>query len=434
LKARWGSKRRSPNAYLCARDGDNLLVPFECDLCIFRKLQGINPQKGKAQDDIVMCAIRRANLDSFWSRAAPTVRGNLSTITRIAEVSRTAGMRGPFWSVGPLPDYDHCGYEMAVDTLLLSKRKGNYDGGHLQYETLRHYSTAYANFMRASNEATSSVKAMVDEKGNYTRFSEDPCGSLWYSRFKEGCKRRMGQEIRSNMAFSTDLVVAILQNITARYENASSKGEVIRWMTFGAYAAFSYVLSLRGGEALLFDLGEIIKELENPDARFLPIVLHGKLKGETDGHKHVVPCTKKTSSGIDLECWLELLIYANKGKGFYDGPAITDPDGKVMTCSSLNDTLHEVLEDLYKGRLDLFPREIREIGDLRKRYHVYRSFRRASDTRAISEKVDSKDIDIVNRWNDAEAVAMKKPKGSLKMHYAQISLLIEPFLRYGRAM
>jgi hypothetical protein len=272
--------------------GDSLIVPFECDLCIFRKIQGINPQKGNAQDDITLACIRRANLDAFWSRAEPTVRGNLSNLRRIVDVSQSAGMHGPFLSTGPLPNYDHCGYEMAVDMLLLSRRKGNHDGSHLQYETLRHYSTAYANFMRVSSEATSSVKAMVDEKGRYTRFSEDPCGSVWYTRFKEGCKQRMGQDIRSNLAFFTEVVVAILKSITGKYKDASSKEEVCWWMTFGAYVAFSYVLSLRVGEALLFDLSEIKKELEYPDPRFLPILLYGKLNREVNGHRHVVPCIK----------------------------------------------------------------------------------------------------------------------------------------------
>jgi hypothetical protein len=434
LKMRWGNKRRSPFAYLRGRDGDSLMVPFECDLCIFRKLKGINPLKGDAQDDIVMASIRRANLDAFWSRAEPTVRGNRSNLTRILSVSQTAGMPGPFLSRGPLPDFDHCGYEMAIDLLLLSRRKGNYSEDHIQSETLRKYSTAYANFMRASSEATSTAQALVDAKGNYTRFSNDPCGSLWFSRFKEGCKRRMGQDVRSNLAFSTELIVAMLASITARYKDADSKEEACRWMTFGAYVAFSYVLSLRGGEALLFDLGEILKELQTPDPRFLPIVLHGKLKGEVNDHRHVVPCTKETSSGIDLELWLDLLIYAQKGRGFTDGPAITDSEGKVLTCSALDDTLQEVLEDLFATQTHLFPREIKTVEDLRLRYHVFRSLRRASDTRALSKKVAPTDIDIVNRWNDAEAAKGNRPKGSLKMHYAQISILIEPFLRYGWAM
>jgi hypothetical protein len=36
----WGKKHRASNDFLVVRDGDHLLVPFECDLCIFQKLQG----------------------------------------------------------------------------------------------------------------------------------------------------------------------------------------------------------------------------------------------------------------------------------------------------------------------------------------------------------------------------------------------------------
>jgi hypothetical protein len=435
LVARWAAKHQSPSDYLVGREGDSLVCPFECDLCVFRKMKGLSPQSGNIQDDLVLGCIRRANLDVFWSRATDTVKGNFDNVKRIQGISQALGLDGPFESHGPLPGYDHCGYEMAVAMLMASRRKGRYSKDHLQWETLRKYSTAYANFMRASNAATQATMALVDEKGNYTRFSTDPCGSFWFSRFKEGCKRRMGQDVRSNMAFSTDLVVAILENVTARYQDAASVKEACRWMTFGAYVAFSYVLSLRGGEATLFDLGEILEELKTPDPRFLPIVLYGKLKGEVRDHRHVVPCVKLTSSGIDLEEWLELLIYAQKKRGFTDGPAITDSNGKVLSCSTLDDTLHEVLEELFVVRRELFPREIKTVEDLRARYHVFRSLRRASDTRALEKKVAGPDIDIVNRWNNEEAAkTSKKSKGPLKMHYAQISILIEPFLRYGWAM
>jgi hypothetical protein len=136
LKARWGKKRSSPFTYLRGRDGDSLIIPFECDLCVFRKLKGISPLKGHVQDDLVMACIHRANLDMCWSRAEPTVRGNLSNLGQIVSISQAAGMLGPFLSHGPFPNYDHCGYEMLVDMLVASRQKGNDLVDPLQYEML----------------------------------------------------------------------------------------------------------------------------------------------------------------------------------------------------------------------------------------------------------------------------------------------------------
>ena len=76
LSVVWKGKVRDPNDYMEARDGDHLLVPFECDLCIFRKLRGKNPDIKDSQDELLVHCIRRMNLDAFWSRSSATIYGN----------------------------------------------------------------------------------------------------------------------------------------------------------------------------------------------------------------------------------------------------------------------------------------------------------------------------------------------------------------------
>ena len=50
LQGIWKGKIRDPNDFLRARDGYHLLVPFECDLCIFRKLRKVDPMENVSQD------------------------------------------------------------------------------------------------------------------------------------------------------------------------------------------------------------------------------------------------------------------------------------------------------------------------------------------------------------------------------------------------
>jgi hypothetical protein len=60
---------RPPKAilhYRVARDGDNLLTTFQCDICCFWNLHRQDPLPGHAQDTLLLCTIRRANLDSLW--------------------------------------------------------------------------------------------------------------------------------------------------------------------------------------------------------------------------------------------------------------------------------------------------------------------------------------------------------------------------------
>ena len=53
LESRWGKKGQKEDDYLKARDGDSLMVPFECDLCIFRKLRRENPKAESPSDQLL---------------------------------------------------------------------------------------------------------------------------------------------------------------------------------------------------------------------------------------------------------------------------------------------------------------------------------------------------------------------------------------------
>ncbi len=59
--------------FLEARDGDNLVTPFQCDRCHFINIMGREPLEDLSTDLRMLKCIRRANLDAFWSREAGTI-------------------------------------------------------------------------------------------------------------------------------------------------------------------------------------------------------------------------------------------------------------------------------------------------------------------------------------------------------------------------
>jgi hypothetical protein len=65
--------------FLSARDGDNLVTPFQCDHCHFMNLMGRKPLENLASDVRLLKCIWRVNLDAFWSREPRTVRGVLGS-------------------------------------------------------------------------------------------------------------------------------------------------------------------------------------------------------------------------------------------------------------------------------------------------------------------------------------------------------------------
>jgi hypothetical protein len=153
LIAAWGKRHRPGNQYKSARDGDHALMPFECNLCLFQKLRQHTPDPLAPEDILLLACIRRINLDAFWSWAAATVRGNKDKLEEGLRMSAAVRLAGPYETDGPLPEFDHCGYEVAIQMVLESRKKRLYCVDRLQFDTIRKLHTVYSNHRRASSRA-----------------------------------------------------------------------------------------------------------------------------------------------------------------------------------------------------------------------------------------------------------------------------------------
>jgi hypothetical protein len=172
---RMGNVRRidpgEANKFHQARMGDHLMVAFECDRCVFRKLYRREPIKTdedaisaaiatdffqernglysslnkKENDAKALATIRRMILDAFWSRASSTVRSNAKVIQRRCELSASLGLAPPYLEPGPLPSFDHCGYRVAIQMLLALQEPGRHYSVYKQFDTIRRFKTGYGN-------------------------------------------------------------------------------------------------------------------------------------------------------------------------------------------------------------------------------------------------------------------------------------------------
>ena len=175
---------------------------------MFRKLRGHSPRGNSPQDKLLLACIRRMHLDTFWSRATTTVSANKDRDKQMLGFSKTLGLRGPFTHEGPFPSYSHCGYKVALIMLLHLTNKGRH-ANYLQFETIRKDVSTYENQRRASPQNTSTTTALVDDDGRYRRLVNDPCASMYFRRFLEGCSKRMGQDWRPNQALHLPFVLGI---------------------------------------------------------------------------------------------------------------------------------------------------------------------------------------------------------------------------------
>ena len=434
LRQAWSKKHRTVSAFHIGRAGDHLLTPFQCDWCIFLRLKERYPLNSSHQDKLLMDCIRRASLDAFWSRASSTVEANKRRVEKQLKLSATVGLSGPYTQQEGFPDFDHCGFEVAIGMLLYSRGSGKNSMTHTQFGTIRSLRSAFSNQVRASAISSIDNLSMSGPKGKYQKLSRDVCGSYWFSKFIEGISSRMGSVYKPNRAMSPKLLNAFFNEVHQRLSLQDNLEDLHDWTIFLSYSVLSYVLSLRGSEGFLIDLKTLNGEWNTYPENYLIIPLLGRLKGETGDTLHRLPCVNITKSGLNIRETISNLINIKKRLNFTDGPAISDIRGKVLSSQTINEKFHEVLIDLYRSQKNLFPPDIKSEEIIQKEYMSFRSFRRSSDTQALNAGVSPTDITIVNRWSLAEIKRSKKTTFDMMHLYAQVDLLLKPFLRYTKEM
>ena len=100
----------------------------------------------------------------------------------------------------------------------------------------------------------------------------------------------------------------------------------------------------------------------------------------------------------------------------------------------MNDLFIELLTEIFDEHRDLFAVDIRTAPDVAENYHVYRSFRRGSESRAVSMEVSVSDRYQVNRWRRKEKATGSKMLQPIDQMYVDVALVKETFLRYTKAM
>jgi hypothetical protein len=176
--------------FLCAQAGDHLLTPFQCETCHFRNMLGRNIRGDKASDYELQEMIRRANLDSFWSREKGTVSSNLLEARRMERTMVKYGLPSTTPPMGPWPLSDTIGMKAAIAVLDRLLDKGVHED-NVQWDTFRKQMSAVTNISQAS------VGGLENSVGAYERrrmwISNSASHQFWFSRFMTGIHKRVGQ-------------------------------------------------------------------------------------------------------------------------------------------------------------------------------------------------------------------------------------------------
>lgn len=415
-----------------ARDGDHLLTPFQCDLCWFRNLQRRDPLPTLERDVLLLCCIRRANLDAVWGRETLTVNATLRGGKQLIKQWAKVGLTPQFPPLGPFPVKDSVGMGVAIAMLLKSMEPGRYQQSYQQFETIRKLRASYSNCYMASVEGVLSLRTVGADRVKH-HLTLSPTQSLWFERFAQGCIRRMGQDVRQDWAIPLAAMHGLIEIVEREWRAPRNDKHKELLASVAAYSLIAFCGSFRGPEVFLTDLHGLRKYLsEDPDQTrdHVIIPLLGRFKGELNSRYHLAPLAAVTDSGLEVRTWIERLVTVREKEGRVRGPAFVNRHGGVALAQDYELAIVERLQEVQRKRPDAIPPDV----DLYENFGLSRSFRRGATSTARTRGVTDKHVDLINRWRKFESARGRRPVLSMHEHYSDISIMIPEMIKFSKAL
>lgn len=257
--------------------------------------------------------------------------------------------------------------------------------------------------------------------------------SQWFERFSQGCVWRMGQEVRQDWAIPLPVLHGLMEILEEEWGRATGYWDQEQVASLGAYALIAFCGSFRGSEVFLTDLHGLRKGMEDTKTfgrDHVVIPLLGRFKGEQNSRYHLSPLAAKTSSGLQVQVWIERLIEVRERAGRVRGPAFCDRTGEVALSFTYDTGFVKRLLVLQAARPDLIPAEV----DVSEQFGISRSFRRGSTSVARTRGVDDKYVQLINRWRTVESARGHQPTLPMKEHFSDIAILVPKMVKYSLAL
>lgn len=426
-------RKESGDRYVTARDGDHLMLAFQCSVCHFQNLQGRNPRPDSPKDDLLLSHIDRCSMDGFWSREASTVRDHRRQAARVERTADKLGLGSMTPPMGPFPLEDSVGMRAALAVLDRSQDTSGKYGKYVQPNTYRKAQTVITNVTRAGVTGLGETVAAHDAAKVY--ISEVGTHTLWFQRFMEGLKRRTGEVVRQDKAITIEVLQAVMENLEKRWEDATTLEERHATAQRGVWYSNGFCAGLRGEEMMLIEYNGTRNSLEYlipgacKDPHFFLAVTGPTKTDRKKGAAFKVPCCKTTEgSGLTPGLWIQRYVQTLEEMGRCDGYLFGREDGTRASLQEYHDVFYEPLEQVQLTHPTLIKPDV----DVREEFGIRRSLRRGVTAHALNMEVPEELINTINRWR-----SKKDGKGKARRMidlYAELEALIPTALKYSLAL
>ena len=412
-------------------------APFQCDHCWFANISKKEANPWYPDDARKLAFIRRVNLDVMWSREPSTVSSTLGTLSRAKRDSEDLGFSAQVIRLGPWPIADTCGFQVAIEMLRHSQKKGKNSNDYIQFDSIRKTRSAYANAYDSSPKRCLDNRKLKTDKGQLMAFVSGPTDSKLFTMFMLGCEKRMGRFVKQDLGISFKMLEAILERYDRELNNERVSRERKRWVILcGAAFVILWAGALRGGEIFLMEASELLRRKN--DGKYLDknghcvIPLMGRFKQETGERNLIIVLANVTEGGLEIRKWVDLLtgLLEFEGRAREVGPALCNEDGYMIERWRLNGELHSIMSTIQESDPGIIP-----LGtDVDHRFNIYRSFRRGATTRAKEQEVDESIIEMNNRWRKWQNKQGSLPNLPMSQLYVEITQALSTKLRFSSSL
>jgi hypothetical protein len=420
-----------PNRFKWAREGDHLMCPFQCDTCHFYNIQKRRPG-AKAQDNVLLMCIRRAILDSFWSRESATVESNRREGARMRSGGERLGLDMPYPERHAFPMEDSFGMAIACQTLLRSLDGGR-NAATIQFETMRKLRSHYSNFHHTLPDGTG-LSTIVEGRGSST-FTGSPTYSYWFRRFMTGCHRRMGDTWIPDRAITLEEILHSYTLLEEDWKKFSGDPDMrLQTALTAMILVGGFSGGLRGEELPKLELGAIRKhwdEAIHHNTPHVPLVLAGRFK-MSDGEKlFFLPLACESKSGIHIRLWTHRLLEAYGALRVYHGPVFRMGGRREKVKRSAMGDLDPLLHGILIRVQERWPRVLPPSVKISDEFSVRRSLRRGSTTEASNRGIPKEVIEANQRWGKHQRSRGVLPGMSMMERYSDARANIGYLIRYS---
>jgi hypothetical protein len=415
--------------HLAGRDGDNLLLPFQCEICHIRNMCGRDPIEGLPSDEMLKIYIRRASIDAFWSREPAMVRAHLREARQMEKEAREVGLTSFSDPIGPWPLRDVMGMRAAVAVLQRSLAPGLY-AATVQFETIRKTRSTLTVLHQASVGGSGDAVGAHERKKVW--ISNVQTHTFWFCRFMEGVRRRTGEIIKRDELISIDVLHSVDALLEQDWRLASTPKQKKRVAEMGVIFVAGFCSGVRGEELLIVDLlgtKESLKHLGDSKDPHFKLELIGRLKGHGSEKRMQIPPVGVTEvTGLQPGKWITRLASVLEELG--------RTTGKLLQRNMLPARLVEFQNDFY-GYLEKVQATtglISDEMDVRDAYGLRRSTRRGVTAHAKVMHVDSDVIKAVHRWEKELNSRSGFPRLDMIDTYDTLVSLVPLILKYSRSL